>query len=61
MGKQMETRRGKRKKKMEKLTVLMKNLIRSPLYARQRQLHLVGYSGRAGSRRRDGWGSDAFS
>lgn len=45
MEKQMETRRGKRKKKMEKLTVLMKNLIRSPLYARQRQLHLVGYSG----------------
>lgn len=40
MGKQMETRRGKRKKKMEKLTVLMKNLIRSPLYARQRQLTL---------------------
>lgn len=42
----METRRGERKKKMEKLTVLMKNLIRSPLYARQRQLQLVGCGGR---------------
>lgn len=41
MGKQMKMRRGVRKKKMEKLTVLMKNLLRSPLHARERELHLL--------------------